>query len=244
MDHTKTRNDEQSTADIFKMNNLSADSIVATRPPVQGEDGGSIPTSALQNIPTQKLFIEKCPLPYIRKFVEINHYSRSVNGVKISLCFSVKCGPELIGGVIFGALSTTAWKRFSESEKEVLELRRLVLLDAAGKNSESYVIGYTLRWIKKNFPQVSKIVSYADPKHGHSGVIYRASNFQYWGVTNKDVGYHDPETDKTYHSRALRTRNSKGQYKPFVCKLRKKLSDGLLTKIILPGKHCYVYSFR
>jgi len=51
---------------------------------------------------------------------------------------------------LFGMMSTTAWKKFSSIESEVLELRRLVLLDKAGRNSESRVVGFTINWIKRN----------------------------------------------------------------------------------------------
>ena len=190
------------------------------------------------------LAVSICPLSTIRQFVERHHYSHSVNGVKIDTCFMVGCAGELVGGVIFGAMSTTAWKRFAESERSVLELRRLVLLDEAERNSESYVIGRCLRWLCMNRPEVEVIVSYADPAHGHVGTIYKASNFEYVGVSGADKGYRDPDTSKVYHSRALRTRGEHGEYKPFVVKLRDKYTAGQLEEIMLPGKHCYIYRFK
>lgn len=202
-----------------------------------------LPVAPDQTLKARELESSPCELSQVRGFVETNHYSHSVNGVKISHCFQVKHGEKLVGGVIFGALSTTAWKRFSDSEEKVLELRRLVLLDEAGRNSESRVIGACLRWIKRHDPVVEIVVSYADPAHGHSGIIYRASNFRYCGVTAKDKGFRDPETGRIYHSRALRTKY-KGDYKPFVRKLRAKLEAGLLEIVELPGKHCYTYTMK
>ena len=191
-------------------------------------------------IKPKQLDILPCGLSEIRDFVEKYHYSHNVNGVKIAQCFKLLYDNILVGGVIYGALSTTAWKRFSDSESKVLELRRLVILDNACKTSESHVIGKTIRYIKNKFPSVEVIVSYADPMYGHSGIIYRASNFKYMGVTASDIGYLDQETGKTYHSRALRTKY-KGDYKPFVKRLRAKLEAGLLKEVKLQGKHCYVY---
>lgn len=179
----------------------------------------------------------------VRQFIEDNHYSKSINGVKITQCFVVTHLGGLVGAVLFGQLSTTAWKKFGSNEKEVLELRRLVLIDECGKNSESRVIGSCLRWIGKNLPDVKIVVSYADPMYGHEGVIYKASNFDFVGVTPDDKGFHDPETGKTYHSRAMRTKY-KGEYKPFVKRLRAKLEAGLLEPVTLKGKFCYTYSIR
>lgn len=194
-------------------------------------------------IKARDLKIEKCELSDIRSFVELNHYSHNVNGVKISHCFKVTHENVLVGGVIYGQMSTTAWKKFADIEYKVLELRRLVLIDSAGKNSESRVVGQTLRWVKENDTRVEVVVSYADPNHGHTGTIYKASNFTYKGLSASDKGYLDPESGKTYHSRALRTKY-KGDYKPFVKRLRAKLEKGELKEIVLKGKHCFVYKFN
>lgn len=194
-------------------------------------------------ISPKDLQISLCSIKDIREFIESNHYSHNVNGVKIKYCFKVCHQNRLVGGVIFGAISTTAWRKFSNAETKVLELRRLVLVDEAGKNSESRVIGYCLRTIKRIDKDIEIIVSYADPYYGHDGCIYRASNFKYLGLSSKDKGYLDTETKKVYHSRALRTKY-KGEYKPFVKKLRDKLEKGLLIPIDIPGKHCYIYNLR
>ena len=188
----------------------------------------------------RELVIEPANVGGIRQFIEQHHYSGSINGVKVTQCFKVTFEDSLVGAVLFGQLSTTAWKRFGKTEHEVLELRRLVLLDEAERNSESRVIGACLRWIKKNLPDVRVIVSYADPMYGHSGVIYKASNFKYEGMTPPDKGFRDIDTGKIYHSRALRTKY-KGEYKPFVKRLRKKLEEGSLETIELAGKHRYIY---
>jgi hypothetical protein len=194
-------------------------------------------------IPAKSLRIDPCGLRSIRSFVETYHYSHNVNGVKISHCFQITHQDKLVGAVIFGALSTTAWKKFADKEYKVLELRRLVLLDEVGMNAESRVIGWCMRWLRKNNPQVEIIVSYADPQFGHSGIIYKASNFEYLGKSGDDYGYLDLDTNRIYHSRALRTKY-KGEYKPFVKRLRAKNDVGLLQKIKLPGKYCYIFRLR
>tara|TARA_R100000935_G_C2770078_1_gene137298 strand:- start:94 stop:774 length:681 start_codon:yes stop_codon:yes gene_type:complete len=194
----------------------------------------------IPELKARSLKINPCVASEVRPFIETNHYSKSINGVKITQCFKVEHLGKLVGAVLFGQLSTTAWKKFGKTEAEVLELRRLVLLDECGKNSESRVIGYCLRWLRNHLPHVKKIVSYADPMYGHDGVIYRASNFTMIGVTTDDKGFYDADTGKTYHSRAMRTKY-KGDYKPFVKRLRAKLEAGLLVEKVLKGKFCYVY---
>lgn len=189
-----------------------------------------------------ELVIEPCLLQTVKTFIEHNHYSKSVNGVKVAQCFSVTYGSRLVGAVLFGAMATTAWKKFADSESKVVELRRLVLLDEAEHNSESRVVGVTLRWLKTN-TDFEVVVSYADPYYGHRGTIYQATNFQYIGISGADTGFLDPETGRIYHSRALRTKY-KGDYKPFVKKLREKHRLGLLELVKLPGKYCYIYQLH
>ena len=96
---------------------------------------------------------------------------------------------------------------------------------------------------RQNRPSIKTVVSYADPNHGHTGVIYRASNFKLYGMSGKDKGFKDVETGKLYHSRALRTKY-KGDFKPFVKRLRQRLEDGLLLPIELKPKYCYIYQLH
>lgn len=194
-------------------------------------------------IKARDLNIFPCDVSDIRDFIQKHHYSKSINGVKISYCFKVKYKDSLVGAVLFGAMSTTAWKKFADEEKKVLELRRLVLLDNVGKNSESRTIGFCLRYIKKYDKNIEVVVSYADPYYGHIGTIYKAANFKFVGMSGKDKGFYDIETGKVHHSRALRTKY-KGDYKPFVKILRKKLKDGILQPIDIPPKYCYVYKLK
>lgn len=196
----------------------------------------------MEDIKASCLIIEPCSLKTVRGFIEQHHYSGSVNGVKVTQCFGVWYESALVGAAIFGAMSTTAWRKFADMEYKVIELRRLALLDHAGYNSESRVIGTALRWIKRN-TKVEIVVSYADPLYGHIGTIYKATNFQYVGLSGADKGYRDPDTGRVYHSRALRTKY-KGEFKPFVKRLREKREAGLLEAINLPGKYCFIYKIR
>ena len=197
----------------------------------------------VREMKARELKIRECDRREISEFIETHHYSKSINGVKSSACFAVEYEGRLVGAVLYGQMSTTAWKRFGDNEKEVMELRRLVLLDECPFNSESRVVGWTIRWIRRECRDVKVIVSYADPNHGHTGVIYKAANFQLYGMSGKDKGFRDVESGKIYHSRALRTKY-KGDYKPFVKRLRQRLEDGLLEPIELKPKYCYTFNLQ
>ena len=140
----------------------------------------------------------------VRDFIETWHYSKSVNGLRISHVFGLYCDDTLIGAMIYGPLGmANAWRKYGESESDVIELRRLCCIDATPKCTESYFIGKTQRWLKKNTDH-KIIVSYADAYHGHTGVIYRATNFKHEGLTSP--GRLIKYGDKTYHDKAIRTK--------------------------------------
>jgi len=142
----------------------------------------------------------------VRKFLKKWHYSDYVNiQSKHTFCL-FKVGnfgiPEMVGVCIYTrpAGPTAAQSYYPEAPDRVLELRRLCLIDATPKNAESFFVSRTIKWLKKN-SKWEFILSYADMEQGHSGVIYRASNFEYLGVTG--VGKTLEVDGKRFHIRTL-----------------------------------------
>lgn len=178
----------------------------------------------------------------VRDFIERHHYSHNINGLMSSYCFAMYDQADaMVGAMIYGKLGmANAWKKYGDSIDEVMELRRLVLVDDTPKNSESYFIGHTLRWLKTN-TEVKTIVSYADPNYGHSGIIYRATNFEHVGMTapGKVIIW----DGKKYHDKAIRTKY-KGELKPFAKRLRQALEDGEAHYETQLPKHIYVKNLR
>lgn len=185
--------------------------------------------------------VRPVPVQFVKSFIEEHHYSHSINGCKVALAFSLEASEEgkLVGAALFGGLSTTAWKKYADKESEVIELRRLVCLDECPRNTESWLISRCLKYLKRNL-EYKICVSYADPYHSHTGIIYQAANWSYLGVTSEDTLLKTPE-GKLYHSRALRTKY-KGRLKPFAERLGKLKKQGLLQSIKVPGKHIYTYT--
>ena len=62
---------------------------------------------------------------------------------------------------------------------DALELTRLFVHDWAGRNSESWLIGKSFRFVEG--PKI--LLSYADTGAGHIGYIYQATNWLYTGVS-------------------------------------------------------------
>ena len=142
----------------------------------------------------------------VRKFLKRWHYSDYVNiQAKHTFCLFREGNfgiPEMVGVCIYTrpAGPTAGQSYYPEAPDKVLELRRLCLIDATPKNAESFFVSRTIKWLKGN-TDWEFILSYADMEQGHSGVIYRASNFEYLGVTG--AGKTLEVDGKRFHIRTL-----------------------------------------
>lgn len=190
----------------------------------------------------QEYYVKLVERKDIRDFIEEHHYSHNINGCIANYCFGLYrvSDDTMVGAMFYGKMAmANQYKKYGEQD-EVTELRRLVLIDDTPKNTESYFIGQTLKWLKKN-TEITTIVSYADPNYGHSGIIYRATNFKHVGMSSpgRVIMYNG----KKYHDKTIRTKY-KGELKPFAKKVKEALENGeAYYKKQLP-KHIYVYKFR
>ena len=141
----------------------------------------------------------------IQSFVHKWHYSHDTNGVQHTQCFALFDDMKMIGAMIYAlpSMKATAAKYNPINPLRCWELRRLCCIDDTPKNTESYFIGKTLRWIKNN-TDIEVIISYADLNYGHKGTIYKASNFICLGETSP--GSVLMVDGKEYHDRTIRNK--------------------------------------
>ena len=218
---------------------ICGDSSTVELPLFQGEDGGSSPTSPLSlNLSGWK--VERCLRRHIEAFIEKWHYSKSIRGCTTSYCYRlIDSFGKVCGALFFGPLAMAGqWKRFSEDQNKVIELRRLCCIDRTPKNAESFFISKAIKLLKKDWRKDGIIISYSDLEYGHSGIIYRASNFIEIGKTiGKEVIIWK---GKKYHDKSLRSKY-KGELKPFAKKLREALSNKEASKKLTAGKIAFAY---
>jgi len=184
--------------------------------------------------------VEPCNRIEIRDFIEHWHYSKNINGLMSDYCFKLlNTDGSIIGAMMFGRIAmANVWKKYSEKQEQIIELRRLCCIDDTPKNTESYFIGCTLRWLRKN-TELKTIISYADTTYGHSGIIYKASNFKNIGITKpgKVIMY----KGKRYHDKTIRTTYN-GSLKPFAQRIKSALVTGEAEYVNTLGKHIYIYT--
>lgn len=177
----------------------------------------------------------------IKDFIERYHYSGNINGCISDYCFKLERNGELIGALFYGRMTMAGqWKKYTTDPSSVIELRRLVCIDDTPKNTESYFIGSTLRWLKKN-TQIKTVVSYSDTEYGHEGTVYKASNFSLIGKSKgaKVIYYNG----KRYHDKTIRTKYN-GVLKPFALKIKQALETGEAFYKTTKDKNIYVYKLR
>ena len=186
--------------------------------------------------------VEEIPRKSVVKFVEKHHYSHNVNGVQSLYHYGLfregNFGiPKMIGAMMYAhpSMPATAAKYNPINPDKCLELRRLVCIDDTPKNTESYFIGQTFKLLKRD-TDMEVIVSFADQHHGHTGVIYKATNFEYLGETGK--GRILMVDGKEMHSRSLNQLD-----RPYGRELNRRYKAGdknIFWKNTNP-KHIYVY---
>lgn len=109
------------------------------------------------------------------------HYAGRIPS--ISHAFGLFIGGELEGVVTYGSPATSPVRKGllgPDDADKVLELNRLCLRTNP-YNGASKLVGASLRMLEG--PKV--ILSFADPTQGHEGIIYRATNFLYCGLSAK-----------------------------------------------------------
>ncbi len=195
----------------------------------------------LIKVSVKKYLVKCCHRKEITTFIETWHYSKNINGVISDYSFKLIDKDQIIGAMIYGRIAmANVWKKYVNSRNELIELRRLCCIDDTPKNTESYFIGYTLRWLKKN-SKIKKVISYADETYNHSGTIYKASNFKHIGMTNK--GKVIVYNNKLYHDKTIRTKY-KGKLKPYCLKIKDALNTGEAYYKNTLGKHIYIYELK
>ena len=117
-------------------------------------------------------------------------------------CYGLFDGEEMIGCVVYGKPASHALCKGvcgPEEADKVIELTRLWIQDGTPKNTESYLIGRSLRLLPKD---KDIIVSYAEIQAGHVGTVYQATNWIYTGMSDRHVEWR-LDGDSGNHSRHL-----------------------------------------
>jgi hypothetical protein len=121
-----------------------------------------------------------------------------------------------LGGIVFTSLPVPeiakgAFGLNRNEQQGLFELSRLCIepdTQSREYNITSWFVSRAIRQLRKD-TEVKAILSYADSNH-HSGTIYRACNFKYYGLTDRKKDFY--YSDGTKHSRG-KVKGSEGEWK-------------------------------
>lgn len=139
------------------------------------------------------------------RIVRALHYSGKVvnnSQVHLGVFMDGKCGgamqfgPSLDKRKMLGIVRGTLWNEF-------IELNRMAFADWLPRNGESRCIGYAMRWLRKQYPWLKWVVSFADGTQCGDGTIYRASGFVLTGIKENNQIWEAP-SGKVYQSNSAR----------------------------------------
>jgi hypothetical protein len=118
------------------------------------------------------------------RIVKSCHYSGKVvpnSQLHFGVFLDGKCGgamqfgPSMRKDLIQPLVHDTKWNGF-------IELNRMAFADWLPRNSESRAISVAMRLIRKSYPHIEWVVSFADGTQCGDGTIYRASGFSLTGI--------------------------------------------------------------
>lgn len=191
----------------------------------------------------ERYWVEVVSYSVVKRFVETHHYSHKTKGLKIYKCFGLYVSdtfgfPQLVGAIIYTkpSMPMQAKKYNPDNPDLCIELARLVCIDDTPKNTESYFIAKTIRWLKKN-TDVEVIITYADSNQGHVGTVYKASNFTFHGMTGKRLNI--MVDGKQYHERALTDYSS-----PIYDTIRNRIKNNDERVKIIKTEPKYIYFYK
>ena len=138
------------------------------------------------------------------RIVKSCHYSGKVvqnSQLHFGIFLNGKCGgamqfgPSMRKDLIQGLVRDTRWNGF-------IELNRMAFADWLPRNSESRAISVAMRLIRKSYPHIEWVVSFADGTQCGDGTIYRASGFALTQIAENKQMRINPKTGKPQQSMA------------------------------------------
>lgn len=119
-----------------------------------------------------------------QRLVRTYHYAKGGSNTAVYTHGLFRKGDEAPYGVVWWLPPTriAAESVNKEDWRKVLSLTRMVVVPRVPKNACSFLLSRSVKAIRRDGRFVS-LVTYADESQGHTGGVYRASNWQYVGRT-------------------------------------------------------------
>jgi len=143
----------------------------------------------------KRLIVKPIAAADARRIIRTLHYSGKVDPrsqLHLGVYLDGKCGGAMQLGTpidkrkAMTLVPGTPWNA-------MLDLHRLAFADWLPRNSESRAIAYMLRWVKRTYPWMEWVQSYADATQCGDGTIYRAAGFLLVSIRPNTSMYRMPD---------------------------------------------------
>jgi adenine modification enzyme len=125
--------------------------------------------------------IKEIDIKTTSEFICKYHYSHKMPS-SIRLMLGLYHNEDLMACIIYGnPVGRNVVKFLNRPRINCAELQRLFSRDGLPKNNESYFISHSFKYLKKYYPEIKYLISYADSTYGHIGIVYQATNWKYIG---------------------------------------------------------------
>jgi hypothetical protein len=153
--------------------------------------------------------VKNVPLSAAKAFISAHHYSGGCSNTRVySHGLFKKEDGELYGVALWLPPTKVAAESVNKNQwQKVLSLSRLACRPEAPKNSASFLMAASIRKIKEEGRFVS-LVTYADLRMGHTGAIYKATNWQYIGEMKGSPAWVDPSTGRQVARKSTKSRKN------------------------------------
>jgi len=137
---------------------------------------------------SKDFYIKEIDRKLANSIIVKNHYSKKFyNATYIHLGLFVN--EEIQGVLQYGyAMNPASCGSVVKGtqKNEYLELNRMWIADNVGQYPESRAISYSLKYIRRKYPNIKWIQSFADERCGGFGIVYQACSFNYYGEHKSD----------------------------------------------------------
>lgn len=174
-----------------------------------------------------------CPHRIVARLCREHHYARgAANTSTHAHCLRRAQDGEIVGGALWMPPTRRAAESVAgEGWRGVLCLSRLVVLPDEPTNTATLLLGASIRLIARD-PRWHTLLTYADTGQGHTGTIYRATNWEPLGLWPGSSAWLDPATGRQVARKATHSRT-----------VAEMLAAGYVRAPATP-KHKFVYRLR
>jgi len=153
-----------------------------------------------------KIYVKVIDRNLANELIKKHHYSKKFYSASYIHLGVFDNNNKLVGVIQYGYAMNPASAEsiVSDTRKhEYLELNRLWIDDFMDKNTASMAISCSIKYIKRAYPKIKWIQSFADERCKRFGIVYQACSFDYYG-SHESLFW---EINNEFYHNSLMTRN-------------------------------------